>query len=144
MAIFLALLSDQVVAGPDEAQAKKAIEAMGGRVVCDDKQAATSIIEVNLNRTQVTDSGLKKLVGLKQLQTLQLGRTRVTDAGLKEMSALKQLQTLYLGSTKVTDAGLKELAGFKQLEKLYLAETQVTDPGVAALRKALPNCKIVR
>jgi hypothetical protein len=52
LAILLAVLADQVVAGGDEAKAEKAIEAMGGRVVRDDRTAARPIIDVNLSRKQ--------------------------------------------------------------------------------------------
>ena len=45
---------------------------------------------------------------------------------------------------KVTDAGLKELTALKELQTLDLTGTQVTDSGVAALQKALPDCKIIR
>jgi hypothetical protein len=43
------------------------------------------------------------------LQTLFLNRTGVTDAGLKDLTALKELRSLNLFETKVTDAGVKEL-----------------------------------
>ena len=88
---------------------------------------------LSLGDTQVTDSGLKELAGLKQLQHLTLRRTLVTDVGLKELAGLKQLQHLYIGATKVTDVGLKELAGLKQLQTLGLARTQVTDVGLKEL-----------
>jgi internalin A len=35
--------------------------------------------------------------------------TNVTDSGLKELAGLRNLHSLYLFGTKVTDAGLKEL-----------------------------------
>src|SRR5260370_1189651 len=133
LAILLAVLADQVVAGEGELKAEKAIEAMGGRVVRDDKTAARPIIEVNLGRKQVTDAGLKEVAGLKHVQAMYLGSTKVTDAGLKELERLKQLQMLYLDCTDVTDAGLKELARLKQLQTLYLGSTKVTDAGLREL-----------
>jgi internalin A len=48
-----------------------------------------------------------------------------------------------LSDTKVTNAGLKQLAGLKALQTLNLSGTEVTDAGVAALQKALPDCKII-
>jgi hypothetical protein len=57
---------------------------------------------------------------------------------------IKSLQSLYLDTTQVTDAGLKELAVHKGLQWLNLSNTQVTDAGVAALEKALPNCRTHR
>ena len=57
---------------------------------------------------------------------------------------LPQLQTLGLAGTYVTDAGLKELAALKQLQTLRLDNTKVTDAGIAELKKALPDCKILK
>jgi hypothetical protein len=50
---------------------------------------------------------------------------------------------LNLYGTRVSDAGLKHLAGLSSLKELDLTGTQVTADGVAALHKALPNCKTV-
>ncbi len=44
----------------------------------------------------------------------------------------------------MTDSGLKELAALNGLHTLNLFGAQVTDAGVAALQKALPDCKISR
>jgi hypothetical protein len=67
----------------------------------------------------------------------------VTDSGLKELAGLTNLQDLMLNTTLVTDAGLKELAGLKNLRSLDLRNTTVTAAGVAALQKDLPACKIL-
>ncbi len=42
---------------------------------------------LELNGTDVTDSGLKEIKELKNLQVLEIGFTRVTDAGAKELKA---------------------------------------------------------
>jgi internalin A len=81
----------------------------------------------------VTDAGMKDVVSLTQLRVLRLGVTSVTDAGLKDIGSLTQLQSLGLGTTKVTDVGLKELASLKQLVWLRLDKTAVTDEGLKDL-----------
>ncbi|MCS7022707.1 MAG: hypothetical protein NZU63_12880 [Gemmataceae bacterium] len=75
---------------------------------------------------------------------LDIQLSDVTDTGLKELAKLQQLTTLDLWGTEVTDAGLKELAKLQQLTTLDLDGTKVTDTGVAELRKALPRCEIIR
>jgi len=70
---------------------------------------------------------------------LNLYRTQVSDTGLKKLAGLKDL-----GGTQVTDAGLKELAGLKSLRELNLGFTKVTPAGWNKLQKALPSCKIHR
>ena len=52
----------------------------------------------------MTNAGLEKLAGLKQLETLRIYGTQVTDAGLGKLAGLKQLQSLGIDGTNVTDA----------------------------------------
>jgi hypothetical protein len=53
---------------------------------------------------------------LPSLQKLYLDKTAVTDAGLKDLASLKTLRSLGLVETKVTDAGVAAL--MKALPKL--------------------------
>ncbi len=152
----------------DEAGAVAWVMKVGGKVSRDEKRPGRPVVGVSLSNTKVTDSGLKELAQLKGLQWMDLRDTKVTDAGLKELATLKALRELYLSHTRVTDSGLKELAHIKGLQvlllngtkvtdaglkdlaalmglrKLDLGDTGVTKAGVAALRKALPACEIVR
>jgi RNA polymerase sigma factor (sigma-70 family) len=83
---------------------------------------------------EITDAGLKELVGLENLQSLDVHSSKVTDAGLRELAALKSLQTLDVAGAQVTDVGVKELAGVKSLKNLRLSGARkVTDAGVKAL-----------
>jgi hypothetical protein len=97
-----------------------------------------------LDHSNITDVGLTHLEGLGQLRSLSLKSTEVTDAGLTYLRRLSKLQQLWLDDTRVTDAGLVRLEGMKQLCWLNLSNTKVTDEGVKKLRKALPECEIVR
>jgi len=72
-----------------EEKAVKAIEALGGRVERDETLPGRPVVSVDLDGTKVTDSDLKVLRELKDLQTLDLSRTQITDAGLKELKELK-------------------------------------------------------
>jgi hypothetical protein len=117
------------------------------------------VIALDLFGTQVevTDAGLRELIGLKNLATLDLSSAQVTGVGLKELVALKKLTTLVLNETQVTDASLRSLreAGLlhvlsfaegkdgarprspEEVIALDLSNTQVTDVGLkelAALR----------
>ena len=44
--------------------------------------------------TQISDAGLKEVVKLQQLTTLDLAHTKITDAGLKGVVKLQQLEGL--------------------------------------------------
>ena len=90
------LLTGRLSAGEDDTKAEKAIKALGGNVVRDDKAEGKPVIIVHFQDTKVTDTGLKELAGLKSLQHLYLNNTDVTDAGLKELASLKNLEVLVL------------------------------------------------
>jgi uncharacterized protein (TIGR02996 family) len=120
---------------------------------------------------RVTDAGLSRLAGLGGLRELDLyDCERVTDAGLAHLSALTNLEKLNLASCSgITDAGLGSLAAMGRLRELNLYRCeQLTGAGFArlhsskslrwlnlrgcklkphetrALRKALPECEVLR
>ena len=100
---------------------------------------------VAFENKKITDTVLVHLKGLANLQNLCLSGTKITDAGLvhlKGLTALKDLDLLLV--TNVTDAGLVHLKGLTNLRTLSLSGTKVTSAGVADLKKALPNCKIIK
>ncbi len=101
-----------------------------------------SVVEVDFEKTQVTDAGLVHLKALTEIEVLDLTGTQVTDAGLVHLKALKNLQGLDLSGTQVTDIGLEGLKTLSKLQYLGLVFTQVTDEGLMKLQQALPNCEI--
>ena len=90
----------------------------------------------------LSDSELASVGAIPQLQFLNLTASTVTDSGLKGLLQSQKLETLLIVDTPITDEGLKLLVSLKSLTSLKLASTKVTSVGVAALQKALPNCKI--
>jgi tRNA A-37 threonylcarbamoyl transferase component Bud32/Leucine-rich repeat (LRR) protein len=91
---------------------------------------------VSLGLGEITDTGLKYLAGLKNLQHLHVGGTGITGEGLKHLGGLQDLQTLGLSGMKVTPAGLKHLAGLKKLQRLGIANDQVTDEVLEVLHQS--------
>src|ERR1700722_3588087 len=85
------------------------------------------------DRSGITDTGLKELTHLKNLQSLSIRGSRVTDAGLKELAGLTSLRFLELDQRLVTDAGLKHLAALTNLQELHLHSTKVTGEGIKEL-----------
>lgn len=108
------------------------------------RPVAEQVAWLGLAGTQVTDTGLEQIKGLKNLRRLHLEKTALTDAALAHLAGFAELRYLNLYNTKVTDAGLAHLKGLKNLEKLYLWQTEVTDAGAKALKEALPNLAINR
>jgi hypothetical protein len=118
----------------------------GAKVSDDDLEALeglTRLRRLYLNGTPVTDAGLAHLSKLTDLERLELRETAITDAGLVHLARLTKLRKLYLSNTRIHDAGLVHLTGLKNLEEIHLYETQVTAAGLNALRRALPQARIV-
>jgi hypothetical protein len=96
-------------------------------------RSLTSLEELLLYGTPVSDVGLAHLSGLSRLEHLSLFGTQVTDVGVANLSGLTNLERLSLFGTQVTDAGVANLSGLTRLEELSLDGTQVTDVGLTHL-----------
>ncbi len=117
--------------------------------------------------TPITDAGIRELVKMEQLDTLNLAGTKITDDALKTLSPHPKLAQLWLsGCAAITDDGIAQLTKLKSLEKLHLENTKLTDKsvdhlatmkslkilgiektkftaaGVEKLQQALPKCQI--
>lgn len=99
---------------------------------------------LELDRTHVSDVGLRHVKDLRRLELLSLADTQVTDAGLVHLARLTKLVHLSLCGTRITDRGLEHLKGLHRLHSLSLDDTEVTHSGVKELQQALPGCKIGR
>lgn len=65
----------------------------------------------SLDRTDITNAGLKTVGRLPGLQGLSLTETHVTNAGLAELKDLTGLRELRLDRLGIGDAGLAHLPG---------------------------------
>jgi serine/threonine-protein kinase len=83
-------------------------------------------------------SDLSPLKGMK-LENLDCTATQVSD-----LSPLAGMPLTYLLCSTKTVSDISPLANCKDLAFLHLGSAQVTAAQVAALQKALPNCKIKR
>ena len=116
---------------------------------------------LNLTNTQVTDEGLAQLREFTDLNCLYIGSIdltqlvgpgaahrnsapQITGKGLESLKDLPNLQVVQLIGTHTTDQDLQSLRVLSKLVFIDLKDTKVTDAGVAELKKALPNCRVVR
>jgi len=96
--------------------------------------AGTKLASLNCTRTEVADlSPLRDM----PITRLTCGQTMVSDLSPLAGTPLK---ALYCGDTLVSN--LMPLKECKNLEVVRVTSTKVTAADVAALQKALPNCKI--
>src|SRR5437667_9185121 len=99
---------------------------------CDDtaiarlKVVGSLIVDAELARTKITDTGLKTLATFANLRTVDLAHTAVTSAGVPILARLSRLESLNLTATAVDDAGVAALRRKQTLKRLYLFETKCT------------------
>lgn len=101
------------------------------------------LVELDLQHTAVTDSGLAALTNLPGLAKLELQSTGVGDAGLVWLRGLTNLEVISLFDTKVTDAGLRSVTNLPRLRRVYAAQTPVTAAGADLLKKARPGVDVI-
>ncbi len=111
---------------------------------CEQLKGLEGLQDLTICYARIQGDGLEYLGGLSQLKSLDLAGNPLDDVGMTHLRGLVQLQVLNLNGTRVTDAGLQNLAQLTQLVRLHLRDTAVTEEGLKMLRKALPDCDVVR
>ncbi len=84
---------------------------------------APYIVEADLARTAVTDTGFDTLARFPHLHALHLEGTSVTGRGLAKLSKLQHLNYLNLSETKVTPDSLGAVKSIPNLRHVYLFNT---------------------
>ena len=79
-----------------------------------------------------------------ELPVISLYGTNVSNSDLEHLKGLKNLETLVLQKTEVSDQGLAHLKSLKNLRQLFVLETRVTDTGVTELKSALPKVPVFK
>jgi Leucine-rich repeat (LRR) protein len=122
----------------------------------DDVARLSSLVELDLSDSSVTDAGLRKFERIDQLRTLRMRRCKLSDttlAGLPEMLTsldlagaelpkngtshlrdLTGLEWLNLSATQIGDQELANLAAMTDLQVLVLDDTAVTSAGLIHLK----------
>lgn len=92
--------------------------------------------------SQISDDGLKHLVDLTELESLDLSNSQITDLGLRSLRRMKKLDTLDLTGCRITDTGLIELQELPELNLLFVESTDVTKEGAKRLAQKLDNVHV--
>lgn len=94
-----------------------------------------NIEHLEMDLMYVTDSSVSSLAALTSLRELDLSYSRITNAGMKKLSGLRSLEYISLESVQgIGDSGLTGLDECRELREVSLAGTEVTDDGVALLQ----------
>jgi Leucine-rich repeat (LRR) protein len=92
------------------------------------------ITSLDLNGSkQLTDSGVRFLANMPNLEHLDLSGTGITNRGLEVLGRLKKLKSLKLSWTRTTDAGATHLSDCDSLERIDLSATHTGDGAIKAL-----------
>jgi hypothetical protein len=95
----------------------------------------STLVEVNLRNSKISDRIVDELRRLPQLKRLDLAHTAIGDAAGAAIATLHHLVMLQLSDTMITDATLEQLAGLKQLQQLYVDGANVGARGLEALHR---------
>lgn len=104
----------------------------------------TNLRALSIHDTNITDTGLSHLRNLTELEALNLANTSVGDRGIAHLAGIQKLNWLQLKNTQVSDASVESLKQLQLLKEVHLDQTKVTENGAAALKDALPACRVVR
>lgn len=114
------------------------------------------VATVELGRMKFSADGVRRLIGLQQLEelhlvgqtapaealvfprlkSLSLGLDEIDDDAAERIAALRKLTSLNLVYTQITDEGLKKIATLPALTRLNLDSKLVTDVGISCLKKS--------
>ncbi len=98
---------------------------LGGSV---QRDAAGSIIGINLGDTFVNDADILDLLLFKKLRRLDLSHTRITDEGLLRLKPAGQIEDLsLLYAELITDLGINAIKGWRRLKRLNVRGTRIAD-----------------
>ena len=113
-----------------------ACETVDDRLLADIAACRTvERLEIGINRPcEVTDTGMRYLQDLENLQSFSLYTPQVSDAGLSHLSQLLEMEVLELRCPLVTDAGLQYFADMHKLSTLELFDCQIEGAGLQHLK----------
>jgi Leucine-rich repeat (LRR) protein len=108
-------------------------------------QKLTELRILTLGSKLLTDALVPWLLKLDRLEFLRLGGAGgITSAGLEELGKLPRLRALQFNGCKTDGDRVEALAKLQHLQELYWipAQDATQEADVAALKAALPNCRI--
>jgi Leucine-rich repeat (LRR) protein len=93
----------------------------------------TSLTELNISDTPVTNEGISHLASLKSMTSLNLNGCKFNNHALAALSNLAHLKELRLDCPNINDGALTHISTLKELETLDLFEAHITDSGLEFL-----------
>lgn len=83
--------------------------------------------------TDLKDSGLDCVIGMKNLLELNIGETLITSQALPKLKGLTKLESLSIDNSNVADEQIESICHLPVLHSLSIARSHISDKGVRAL-----------
>ncbi|MGW8124031.1 hypothetical protein ACV07N_15335 [Roseivirga echinicomitans] len=106
----------------------------------------SSILEIHLKETLVTDEGIKHISKLKDLETLYLrNHSKITKSSIPFFNEMRSLQSLNITKTEITLSDLSACLNNQSLKEVFLDsdndEESILEMGLI-LKERMPACSI--
>jgi hypothetical protein len=135
VSILLVLIGEQCHANDPDEKLVRLIHELGGWYTRQDQNERGPIVSIGLSGDRVTNTVLKELAALDQLNTLNLTDSLVTDDGLANLVKMKRLEDLSLNHSKVTSECWKHIVAHEDLRVLSLSGTRLGNSGLTNVKK---------
>lgn len=100
------------------------------------------LLWLNLGNKKLLLAHFAELSNLTALTRLHLERTGLTDEGLKPLNMLPQLRYLNLTGNSITLKGIEQLKDLKEVTHLYIYQTGIQNADTIAMKKIFPKTTI--
>jgi deoxyhypusine synthase len=107
--------------------------------ILDDITRMTTVRELFLGGSAVTDVDVESVVRMPELVWLELSDTRISNRAIEHVADHTQLETLMLFGTAITDDCIPAIERMANLKEVGLDDTQITESGLQRLRDARPD-----
>lgn len=102
----------------------------------------TSVAVMDLEKSEMSDTGLRALKSMKNLQYLGLFANELDGSFLKDLTELKMLRIIILSNNTLKEENLQYIPLYKGLKVLNLAHTRVSTKALKFLAQA-PSLEIL-
>jgi internalin A len=98
---------------------------------------------LDVSGSAITASGVRVLVGFRELRRLSLWNVKaIDDAAIAPLASLSNLTSVDLSNTSIGNDALRHFARLPHLRRLYVSETNVTADAVAAFKTSHPSVMV--
>lgn len=106
----------------------------------------TSILEIHLKETLITDVAIKHICKLKDLETLYVrNHNKITKESIPYFNQMASLKSLNITKTTITLSDLCELLNNQNLKEVFVSSEETEkniDEKAIILKERLPTCDI--